>query len=76
MKDHVDAESQILSKLKPADDREEATIKAAMEELDQGRKALLARQKLIRIADRMELGRQVVDSYESDELAKPTRPSS
>ena len=69
VKDHVDAASQILSKLKPADDREEATVKAAMEELEQGRKALLARQKLIRIADRSELGWQVVDAYEPDELA-------
>ena len=69
VKDHVDAASQILSKLKPADDREEATVKAAMEELDQGMKALLARQKLIRIADRSELGWQVIDAYESDELA-------
>ena len=43
MKDHVDAASQILSKLKPANDREEATVKAAMEELDYGRKGLLAR---------------------------------
>ena len=40
-----------------------------MEELDHGRKALLARQKLIRIADSSELGWQVVDAYESDELA-------
>ena len=43
----MDAASQILSKLKPADNQEEATVKAAVEELDQGRKPLLAHQKLI-----------------------------
>ena len=32
-------------------------------------KALLTRQKLIKIADRSELGWQVVEAYESDELA-------
>ena len=62
VKDHVDGASQILSKLKAADDREEATVKPAMEELNQGRKVLLARQKLIHIEDRSELGWQVVDA--------------
>ena len=45
------------------------TVKAVMEELDQGRKALLARQKLFRIVDRSDLSWQVINVYESDKLA-------
>ena len=44
-----------------------------MEELDQSRKALLARQKLIHIADRSELGWQVVDAYELDDLVSGSK---
>ena len=69
VKDHVEAASGLLSRMKPADEREDATVKAAMEELSQGAKVLAARQKLIRIADRSDLGWQVVEAYESDELA-------
>ena len=52
VKDHVEMASGILSRMKPANDREGATVKAAMNGLDQGMKALVACQKLIRIADR------------------------
>ena len=69
IKDHVDEASKILSKLEPANNQEEETVKAAMEELDYGTKALVARQKLIHIADRSDLGWQVVEAYESDKLA-------
>ena len=63
MKDHVDTATQILSKLKPADDREDLTVKAGMEELDEDRKGLQVRQKLTPIVDRLELGWQVIDAY-------------
>ena len=44
-------------------------MKSATEELKEGIKALHTRQKLIRLADRSDLGWAVVDAYESDELA-------
>ena len=59
----------MLSKLRLASEQDTATIKAAKEELEEGMKALLNRHKLIRIADRSELGWQVVDSYELDKVA-------
>ena len=43
-------------------------LKVATEELQEGAKAILSRQKLINIADRSELRWQVVEAYESDEL--------
>ena len=58
-----------LLKVKPASALESAMIQAAKEELEAGIKTLQARQKLIRIADWLELGWQVVEAYESDELA-------
>ena len=44
-------------------------IKAALESLKQGRLLLAERQKLIKIADRSELGWAVVSEYTADELA-------
>ena len=58
-----------MAKLKPASEQETAALKAATEELQEGVKAIHTWQKLIRIADRSELGWQVVKAYESDELA-------
>ena len=69
IKDRVETASGLLVKIKPADERDTALMEAASEELEAGSKALLARQKLIRMADRSELGWQVVNAYESDELA-------
>lgn len=69
LKDRIDAASTHLAKLKPASEQETAPLKAATEELQEGTKAIHTRQKLIRIADRSELGWQVVEAYESDELA-------
>ena len=69
MKDHMESVSVPLSKLKPANAQDAAVVKVATEELEAGMKVLLARQKLIKIADRSELGWQVVEVYESDEVA-------
>ena len=41
----------------------------ALESLEEGTELLTTRQKLIRIADRSELGWKVVEEYEADELA-------
>ena len=68
-KGRIESASDHLSKLKPANVQDEAVVKAATEQLEAGPETLLARQKLIRIADRSELGRQVVEAYEWDELA-------
>ena len=69
LKDRIEAASAHLAKLKPASEPETAALKAATEELQEGAKAIHMRQKLIRIADRSDLGWQVVEAYESDELA-------
>ena len=69
IKDRVESASDHLSKLKPANVQDEAVVKAATEQLEAGPETLLARQKLIRIADRSELGRHVVEAYEWDEMA-------
>ena len=69
VKDCVESASDLLAKVKLASTQESATIQAAKEELEAGIKALEARQKLIRIVDRSELGWQVVEAYESDGLA-------
>ena len=41
----------------------------AQQAIEKGKQLLVHRQKLIRIADRSELGWMVVDEYEEDELA-------
>ena len=69
IKDYVEAASGLLSRMKPASEQDDATVKAAVEELSQGAKALAAQQNLICIVDRSHLGWQVVEAYESDELA-------
>ena len=69
VKERVEAADDLLSKVKTASDRDNSTLKAASEELEAGTKALLMRQKHIRMADRSELRWQVVEAYESDELA-------
>ena len=57
-----------LPKLKPTKEQETA-MRAANEELQEGANAIYTRQKLIRIADRSELGWQMVEGYLSDDLA-------
>lgn len=41
-----------------------------MEELQEGAKALVFRQKLIQLADQLDFGRDAVKEYETDELAE------
>ena len=65
----VKAASDMLAKVKPDSAQDETTIQAAMEELEAGTKALLVQQKMICTANHLELGWQVVDAYDSDELA-------
>ena len=64
VKNRLETPSELLSKVKLDDDKQ-----VVMVELGQGMDVLLARQKLIRFADRSDLGWQVVDAYKSDELA-------
>ena len=68
LKDRIEAASTHLIKLKPASKPDTAALKVAIKELQEGAKAIHTRQKLIRIADRLDLGWQVVEAYESDEL--------
>ena len=68
IKDRVDTAMGLLAKVRPENEQQVATIMAAMDELGEGRKEMEARQKLIRIADCSDLGWQLVDAYESDEL--------
>ena len=69
VKERVETATDLLAKVKTDSDRDAATLKAASEELEAGMKALIMRQNHIRMADRSELGWQVVEAYESDELA-------
>ena len=50
-------------------EEQQTTIQKAVLELDNGSKAIATRQKHIRIANRSELGWNVVAAYESNELA-------
>ena len=63
LKDRIEAASTHLVKLKPIKEQE-TVLKVANEELQEGAKTIHSRQKLIRIADRSELGWQVVEAYE------------
>ena len=68
--EHLDSARKELVKVMPgATEEQQTTIKKAVLELDKGSKAIATRQKHIRIADRSELGWNVVAAYESDELA-------
>ena len=44
-------------------------VEKALKDLDEGTELRTTRQKLIRIADRSELGWKVVEEYEADEVA-------
>ena len=68
VKDRVEAASAHIAKL-PKEMQEHPSLVSATEEVKEGMKALHTCQKLIRLADRSELGWAVVDVYESDELA-------
>ena len=56
VKDYIKAASELFSRMKPANEWEEVTVKAAMKELSQGAKVLVTQQKLIRIVDCSDLG--------------------
>ena len=60
--DKIEAAQKSLSSTPPAVDK-------AKEALKKGEKAIVSRQKLIRIADRSEYGWATVEEYEEDELA-------
>ena len=62
VKDKMEAASKFLSMMPPA-------VEKAKEALQEGEKLILARQKLIRIADRSEYGWATVTEYEEDEVA-------
>ena len=59
---HSEGTSRLLSKMKPANEGDEMTVKAAREELSQGVKMLVTRQKLIHIVDQCDFGWQVVEA--------------
>ena len=68
--EYIDAARKELAKVIPgATEEQQVTIKKAVLELDKGSKAIITRQKHIRIADRSELDWNLVAAYESDELA-------
>ena len=66
--DCIEAATGHITKL-PTEIQEVPGLNSATEELKEGIKALHTCQKLIRLADRSDLGWAVVDTYESDELA-------
>ena len=68
VKDRLEAAVTHIAKL-PKETQEIPSLVSATEELQEGIKALHTRQKLVRLADRSDLGWAVVDAYESDELA-------
>ena len=59
----------MLEKVKPTTVQETAALKSVKEQLKLGTKAIIERQKLIRLADRSEYGWQLVEAYQQDELA-------
>ena len=68
MEEHVQVTKRELKKLMPIEAKDQVVVRKATLHLDKGLKAIVARQKHIKIADRSELGWQVVAAYESDEL--------
>ena len=56
--------------MKPASHQDSTTLQKAVEELQEGAKALVFRQKLIKLADQLDFGRDAVKEYETDELAE------
>ena len=69
VEDHVQSAKRELAKLTPTDASDQASVRRATLHLDQGLQAIACRQKHIKLADRSELGWQVVAAYESDDLA-------
>ena len=67
--DSIQSAAAMLEKVKPTTAQETAALKSAKEQLQLGTKAIVERQKLIRLADRSEYGWQLVEAYQQDELA-------
>ena len=59
-----------MTQVKTTSQQDSTTLQKAMEELQEGVKALEFRQNLIRLADRSEFGWDAVKEYETDELAE------
>ena len=56
IKDRIDTASSLVTQVKPTSQQDALTLLKAVEELQEGSKALVFRQKLIRLADRSEFG--------------------
>ena len=69
VEDHIEAARKELGKVTPSNP-DKATVSKAIAHLDEGTKAIVVRQKHIKVADRSEFGWSVVSIYESDELAE------
>ena len=69
VEERIQSAKRELTKLTTADSKDQSSVRKATIQLDEGLKAIACRQKHIKIADRSELGWQVVAAYESDELA-------
>ena len=65
-----EAEVELQSEGSSATIPSASNIKSALESLKKGRAVIAERQKLIKIADRSELGWAVVNEYTADELAE------
>ena len=61
--DSIQSAAAMLEKVKPTTAQETAALKSAKEQLQLGTKAIVERQKLIRLADRSEYGWQLVEAY-------------
>ena len=64
-----DTLSSVKTELDRVDAEDQASLRRAQAQLDEGLKALAARQKFIKIADRSEFGWAMVKFYQSDPLA-------
>ena len=68
MEEHVQSAKRELGKLTQSGMGDQAIMKKATLHLDKSMRAIAWRQKHIKIADRSDLGWQVVAAYESDEV--------
>jgi len=67
--DNIQTAAGILDKVKPLAAQDASLLKNAKEQLLEGTKSIDSRQKLIRIADRLEYGWPVAEAYQkADEL--------
>ena len=69
MEDHVQSAKWEIAKLTPTNAKDQASVRKVTLHLDQGLQAIACQQKHIKLADRSELGWQVVAAYESNDFA-------